>query len=762
MKVLFYNHTSEISGAEISMLQTAKYMRDFDVIICGPAGELLERAKKENLLTEEMPAYNARFRKNPLLMLRDMAGLLLAALRLASRVRKMDVDIVHANSIRAGLMASFGRWLHRKPVVWHIRDHVLPGLLGKLVMKSMKYTADSVIGISKAVLAPIIKQIGRSKVYLVHNGLELRERTEQEMLQARRKVREEFQADEHHKAMVVIGQITPWKRQHDAIHAASKLIGEHEDVKLWIVGEAKFREENERYMKQLKQLAENLQISEHVVFTGFREDILDICCAADMLLLCSENEPFGRVAIEAMSQGLPVIATDGGGVPEIIEHGVSGFLYRTGDVDDLLRYVRMLLDDQSLIHDIGQQGSLRVKQLFNASRTARKVEEVYDHILGRSVKQQQKRVCIVHDYLIQMGGAERVVAALHRLYPEAPIYTTVVDREKLIDELKDADIRTSWMQRIPGVKKHFKLFFLLYPLAVRSWSLRDYDLIISSSSAYAKGIAKPKGARHVAYCHTPMRFAWDYETYIRDVKLPPIIKRLLKLWMRPLRWWDVRTSDSVDLFIANSSIVRERIKRCYNRTAMLVHPPVETDRFSCLGSSPESYFLVVSRLVSYKRIDIAVEACNKLNLNLIVIGEGPDITRLESLAGPSVRFLRRISDTEVIHYMQRCRALLFPGLEDFGITPLEANACGRPVIAYRGGGALDSIQPGLNGLFFEEQHADSLAKVLAQWDDDAWDSDCIRKHAERFNVDRFLSEIQRIAEMEPWSRTTSEVQVVES
>jgi len=740
------------------MIQTAKYTPDCEVIIGGPAGELLDRAKQEHLLTEEMPAYNARLRKNPLLILKDTAGLLITALRLARRLRKMDVDLVHANSIRAGLMASAGRWLHRKPVIWHIRDHVPQGLIGKLVIKAMKIAADAVIGISQAVLAPIIERNGRSNVYLIYNGLDLTERTEQELCEARRKVRAELQAAEHHKVLVMIGQITPWKRQHDAIRAAAKLMEERDDIKLWIVGEAKFREENERYKEQLMNLAQQLHIAEHVVFTGFREDIMDICCAADMLLLCSENEPFGRVVIEAMSQGMPVIATDGGGVPEIIEHGVSGFLYRTGDVDDLLRYVRILLDNVSLSRSIGMQGSLRVRQLFYASRTARQVKDVYDRVLGRSAS-QLKRICIVHDYLIQMGGAERVVAALHQLYPDAPIYTTVVDREKLIDELKNADIRTSWMQRIPGIKKHFKLFFLLYPLAVRSWSLRGYDLIISSSSAYAKGIVKPKGARHITYCHTPMRFAWDYETYIRDVRLPRIIKRMLKLWMRPLRWWDIRTSRDVDQFIANSSIVRQRIEQCYQRSAVIVHPPVETDRFSCLHSSPEPYFLVVSRLVPYKRIDIAVEACSKLGLNLIVIGDGPDRARLESLAGPSVKFLGRMSDAEVTHYMQRCRALLFPGLEDFGITPLEANACGRPVIAYRGGGALDSVKPGVNGMFFDEQHADSLAKVLAQWNDSAWDSHRIRKHAEQFNVVRFLREIQNIAEAEPWSSVRSEVQV---
>lgn len=761
MKAAFYNHTSVISGAEMSLLQTAKHIPDCEMIVCAPAGELLDQARQAGLQTEEMPAYNARIRSNPLHLLKDALGLVVAAVAFARRVRRMNVDLIHANSIRAGLIASAMRWLHRKPVIWHIRDHVPQGILGKLIIQIMRHAADSVIGISQAVLEPIAGRIARNRTYLVHNGLELVERSDQEKLKIRERIRAELGAAQHHKVMVVIGQITRWKRQEDAIHAAARLLAEREDVKLWIVGEAKFREENVRYKERLKMLAEQLGISEHVVFTGFRRDILDICCAADLMLLCSDNEPFGRVLIEAMSQRLPVIATSGGGVPEIIEHGASGYLYRTGEVEELLRYARLLLADDQLRRTMGEHGSLRAKQRFHIHRTARKVKDVYDRVL-RPPGQDEKRICIVHDYLIQMGGAERVVAALHQLYPDAPIYTTVVDRDRLIGELRDADIRSSWMQYIPGIRKHFKLLFWLYPLAVRSWSLRGYDLIISSSSAYAKGIAKPAGAKHVVYCHTPMRFAWDFETYIRDVRLPAIVKRLLKLWMYPLRLWDVRTASDVDLFLANSSIVKERIERCYNRSAQIVYPPVETRRFSCSGSAPEPYFLVVSRLVSYKRIDLAVEACSKLGLELIVIGEGPDRARLESLAGPTVKFLGRLGDAEVIHYMKHCRALLFPGLEDFGITPLEANACGRPVIAYRGGGALDTIQPGLNGLFFDEQDVYSLVRVLKDWDDSRWDSERIRKHAERFDTARFLREIRLITETENRTRNISEVQVVET
>ncbi|CAG7632377.1 glycosyltransferase [Paenibacillus allorhizosphaerae] len=352
------------------------------------------------------------------------------------------------------------------------------------------------------------------------------------------------------------------------------------------------------------------------------------------------------------------------------------------------------------------------------------------------------RVAIVHDYLNQMGGAERVVAMLHQLFPEAPIYTTIADRNKLLRELQDADIRTTWMQHIPGIFKRFKHFFWLYPLAMRSIDLRGYDLVISSSSAYAKGVTADPQATHVCYCYTPMRFAWDFNTYMEGIQVPQVIKKLVQAMVAPLRLWDVSTARNVDHFVAISTIVQQRIEACYGRSSSIIFPPVNVSRFSVSEPSEvQDYYLVVSRLVSYKKLDLAVEACTRLGKRLVVIGDGPDKERLESLAGPTVEFKGRLADAEVVRYMKACRAFLFPGLEDFGITPLEVNACGRPVVAYRGGGALDTVVPGLNGCFFEQQSVESLATALEQFESHTWDHAEIRRHAERFDASRFCREL---------------------
>ncbi|MEX3618266.1 glycosyltransferase [Paenibacillus glucanolyticus] len=352
------------------------------------------------------------------------------------------------------------------------------------------------------------------------------------------------------------------------------------------------------------------------------------------------------------------------------------------------------------------------------------------------------KVAIVHDYLNQMGGAERVVAVLHKMFPEAPIYTTIVDRDKLLSELEDADIRTTWMQRIPGILSKFKLFFWLYPFAVRSMNVKDYDLILSSSSAYAKGVRKGSRSIHVCYCHTPMRFAWNFESYMESVQVPGFIKRIAKWFTYPLQGWDKNNSRQVDYLIANSSIVKQRIKQWYAMNASIIFPPVEISRFSIDEEKPEDYLLVVSRLVSYKKIDLAVEACTRLGKKLFVIGDGPDRQRLEHLAGDTVTFLGRKSDEEVVRYMQHCQALIFPGIEDFGITPLEVNACGRPIIAYHGGGALDTIIAEKTGLFFDEQSVDSLSAAIRRLDQYDWNTEWIRQHAEKFSEEVFMKRLQ--------------------
>lgn len=352
------------------------------------------------------------------------------------------------------------------------------------------------------------------------------------------------------------------------------------------------------------------------------------------------------------------------------------------------------------------------------------------------------KVALVHDYLNQMGGAERVLLALHDLYPDAPIFTSIYDPERVDPAFRRLDIRSSFMQRLPWVSKHHQPYLMLYPLAFERLDLQEYDLILSSSSAFAKGVITRPGAIHICYCHTPMRWAWSYQEYIEGEKLVSPVRALLPLFIRRLRQWDQATARRVDHFIANSPVVAQRIATCYQHDATVIPPPVATANYS-ISPTQEAYFLVVSRLVPYKRIDIAIEACNQLHLPLKIIGAGRDRARLKRLAGPTIEFLGWLPDEQVQHYLARCQALIHPGAEDFGLTPLEAQASGRPVIAYGAGGALTSVIDGVTGLFFHERSPNALAQVLATFRPDRFDPLVARRHAEGFDIACFQ---QRIAE----------------
>ncbi|HXT62490.1 MAG TPA: glycosyltransferase [Pyrinomonadaceae bacterium] len=342
------------------------------------------------------------------------------------------------------------------------------------------------------------------------------------------------------------------------------------------------------------------------------------------------------------------------------------------------------------------------------------------------------RVALVHDYFVQMGGAERVAEAMHDSFPGAPMYTTVALRQSLPQRLLNADIRTSPLQRLPAIDKKFRHYFMLYPFAVEHFDLTDYDLILSSSSGYAKGVRRRRNAIHVCYCHTPMRWVWRYEDYVARERFGRLSRTLLPMMLWPLRKWDLRASQQPNYYIANSQLVADRIKKIYGREAHVIPPPIEVNRFH-MSNETDDYYLVLSRLMAYKRIDLAIEACKRLNRRLIVIGDGPDRARLEKIADDRIEFLGRQPDKIVNYYAARCRALLFPGEEDFGMAPLEANASGRPVIAYRGGGAVETVEEDVTGVFFDQANSLSLATAIERFEGMRWDQFALRRHAEKFD-----------------------------
>jgi glycosyltransferase involved in cell wall biosynthesis len=350
------------------------------------------------------------------------------------------------------------------------------------------------------------------------------------------------------------------------------------------------------------------------------------------------------------------------------------------------------------------------------------------------------RIAVVHDYFTQLGGAEKVAEELMRMLPQATLHATVALPDRMPAGLAGLPVVTSWMQQLPLMRKYYRLFFLLYPLAVRSLDLSPYDLVISSSSGYAKGVQASRDAMHVCYCHTPMRWVWNFDTYSAREEMGVLKRLLLPSLVRGLRRWDEGASRQPDHFIANSRSVATRILQSYGRHAEIIHPPIDLNRFRA-STEQEDYYLVLARLVSYKRIDLAVRACSRLGRRLLVIGEGPDLDRLMATAGPTVSFLGRLTDAEVEHYASRCRALLFPGEEDFGMAPLEIAAAGRPTIAYRAGGALETIVEGVTGVFFDRQEVEDLADAITRFERIEWSPAALRGHAENFGIDIFRARL---------------------
>lgn len=352
------------------------------------------------------------------------------------------------------------------------------------------------------------------------------------------------------------------------------------------------------------------------------------------------------------------------------------------------------------------------------------------------------RVAIVHDYLNQYGGAERVLESLHSLFPTAPVFTSIYDPEAMPPLYRGWDIRTSWMQHLPGWRRYFRHYMPLYPSAFESFDLSGFDLVLSSSSAFAKGIIPPAHAYHICYCHTPMRFAWRTEAYVERERITGVQRAVLPVLLPYVRLWDVVTAGRVDTFVANSRAVAERIRRYYGRDSFVIPPPVDLPPYRPIP--PEDFFLAGGRLIPYKRIDLVVRAFTALGLPLKVFGDGRDRAALEAIAGPNVEFLGYVSEQCRRDLFSRCRAFVFPGEEDFGITPLEAMAAGRPVVAYADGGALDTVVEGVTGRFFYEPSAAALAVAVAHMLHDSYDPLRIRHHAEQFSRDVFLGRMRAV------------------
>lgn len=363
-------------------------------------------------------------------------------------------------------------------------------------------------------------------------------------------------------------------------------------------------------------------------------------------------------------------------------------------------------------------------------------------VMPRLAGAESLRVGLVHDYLTQFGGAERVLVALHELFPAAPIFCSIADPASLPDVTQSWDVRESAIARLPGAAVYHRAMIPVYPAIFRSFEadLRNLDIVIVDSSAWAHHVPVEPTTGLLCYCHSPARFLYGDRDYLEPAALPPGVRHAMHAVFSGLRRSDRRAAERVDRFIANSRNVAARIERTYRRHATVIYPPVDLPSFDP-SIPPEDWFLVVSRLVPHKRVDLAVRACTRYGIPLKVVGTGRSESELRSIAGPTVEFLGRLDDHDVQALMARCKGFILAGSEDFGISAVEAQAAGRPVIAFGAGGALESIIPGETGIFFYERTAESLWDAVRAFDTIAWQPAKARANAERFSKDRFQREV---------------------
>jgi glycosyltransferase involved in cell wall biosynthesis len=356
------------------------------------------------------------------------------------------------------------------------------------------------------------------------------------------------------------------------------------------------------------------------------------------------------------------------------------------------------------------------------------------------------KVALVHDWLTGMRGGEKVLEVVCELYPDAEIHTLFHWRGSVSSTIERHRIHTSFLQYMPMARAHYRRYLPLFPFAVEQFDLDRCDLVISSSHCAAKGVVAPGRARHICYCHSPMRYAWDqFEAYFGPERVGAAASRwLYRPVLSRLAAWDAATAHRVTRFVANSAHVAARIRRYYNRQATIVYPPVDTVFYQPAAVSPDRHFLIVSAFVPYKRIEIAIEACRRIGAPLRIAGDGPDRERLQRAGGSDVTFLGALSDEQLRSEYQRARALIMPGEEDFGIVPVEAQACGRPVVALGRGGALETVSDGETGVLFADATADSLADALTRFDTMTFDTARLRSSAERFSRDRHARALQAV------------------
>ena len=746
VRVAILDHTAQLGGVELALLRlmdTLAERDDVDATVIlfadGPlVGRLRERghAVEVLLLDEGIGTTTREQAAGWRTAARSAVGAAPFVRRLARRLRELDVDVVHTTTLKADLLGVPAARLARRPLVWHVHDRIapdyLPGPLVRLMRQVATWGPQRVVANSRATAA-ILPGVEVTVAYpgLVPAQIAVTPRP----LPTR-------------QVVGLLGRISPTKGQLELVRAAAQVVRRHPEVTFRIIGSPMFG--HEKYEGEIRREIERLGLGERVELVGFTDDPVAELDAMTVAVHASPvPEPYGQVVAEAMARGVPVVGTDAGGVPEIVTGGPApvGWLVPPGDVDALAAAITSALDDPDEAVRRGAAGWQRARTDLGIGESSDTIVGVWREVAGLrgTSTHPRPRVAIAHDYLTQRGGAERVVLSMLEAFPDATVHTTLYDPEGTFPEFRDVDIRVSPLNRVGPLRRHHRAALPFLPFA--SSALRiDADLVIASSSGWAHGF--PTTGHTLVYCHAPARWLYQSERYLGgDPRRSPTGLVLLAL-RAPLRRWDRRAAARADVYLANSHVVRERIGEAYGIDAEVLPPPFAVDTTGDQEAVPEAadwgegYHLVVSRLLPYKNVDQVIEAFRDLPERLLVIGAGPLLAPLRAAAPDNVRIATDLTDAQMRWAYAHACALVAASHEDFGLTPLEAGAFGRPTLALRAGGYLDTIAEGVNGAFFDEPTPAAIRAAVVAHRDHQWDAQAIMRHVERFSPDRFVARLR--------------------
>lgn len=749
VRVAILDHTAQLGGVELALVRLMDTLAERDdveaQVLLFANGPLVGRLRERGHTVEVLPldegigTTTREQAAGPLTAVRSAVRAAPFVRRLARRLRELDVDVVHTTTLKADLLGVPAARLARRPLVWHIRDRIapdyLPGPLVRLMRQVATWGPQWVVANSRATATTL----PGVEVTVAHPGL------------VPAQIRPEPRPRPVGPVVGLLGRISPTKGQLELVRAAAQVVRRHPGVTFRIIGSPMFG--HEEHEGEVRREIARLGLDERVELVGFTDDPAAELDAMTVAVHASPvPEPYGQVVAEAMARGVPVVATDAGGVPEIVIGGPApvGWLVPPGDVDALAAAITAALDDPDEAERRGAAGWQRARTDLGIGPSTDTIVGVWREVAGRSgpSTHERPRVAIAHDYLTQRGGAERVVLALLQAFPDATVHTTLYDPEGTFPEFRDVDIRVSPLNRVGPLRRHHRAALPFLPFA--SSALRiDADLVVASSSGWAHGF--PTTGRTLVYCHAPARWLYQSERYLGgDPRRSPIGLALLAL-RAPLRRWDRGAAARADAYLANSRVVRDRVHEAYGIEAEVLPPPFAVDTTGEQETVPEAadwgegYHLVVSRLLPYKNVDQVIEAFRGLPERLLVIGAGPLLAPLRAAAPDNVRIATDLTDAQMRWAYGHARALVAASHEDFGLTPLEAGAFGRPTLALRAGGYLDTIAEGVNGAYFDEPTADAIRTAVVVDRDATWDEAAIRAHVEAFSPNRFVERVRAAA-----------------